>query len=96
MVERAHRSLHEAANAYLYDSGLSPVFWCMAVKHAEYVKNRILHTALGPRTTPFEAVHNRRPRYDRIKVFGCDMFEFMRSQRKIPGAADVRASLVAK
>ena len=90
MVERAHRSLHEAANAYLYDSGLSPVFWCMAVKHAEYVKNRILHTALGPRTTPFEAVHHRRPRYDRIKVFGCDMFEFMRSRRKIPGAAKAR------
>jgi transposase InsO family protein len=90
MVERAHRSLHEAANAYLYDSGLSPVFWCMAVKHAEYVKNRIPHSALGLRTTPYQVVHLRRPRYDRIKVFGCDMFEFMRLKRKIPGAAKAR------
>ena len=90
IVERHHRTIHEAANSYLYQARLSTAFWSYAIQHANYVKNRISHSKLGPRLTPYEIVHRRRPRYDRIKVFGCDMFEYIPGQTKIPGGNKAR------
>ena len=90
IVERHHRTIHEAANSYLYQARLSTAFWVYAVQHANYVKNRISHTRLGPKLTPFEIVHRRRPRYDRIKVFGADMFEYIPGQAKVPGGNKAR------
>ena len=89
IVERHHRTIHEAANAYLHEARLSPIFWPYACKHSVWVKNRISHRMLGPTLTPHEIVHRRRPRYDRLRVFGCDMYEFV-NQAKVPGAHKAR------
>mmetsp|Transcript_97940 Transcript_97940/g.280157 ORF Transcript_97940/g.280157 Transcript_97940/m.280157 type:complete len:613 (+) Transcript_97940:1833-3671(+) len=66
-VERYHRTLHEAANAFLHDARLSPIFWCYALQHAEYVKNRVVHRALGTNITPHEIVTRMRPRRPRLR-----------------------------
>ena len=87
LVERQHRSLHESANAYLYDARLGVQFWEYAVKYANWVKNRIYHSALTK--TPYEMAHGLRPRLDRARVWGCDMFEFQEGA-KIPGAPKAR------
>lgn len=85
-VERYHRTLHEAANAFLYDARLSPIFWPYAVAHAEYVKNRVVHRALSQNVTPHEIVTRMRPRADRIRVFGSDMYEYNSGMTKsMPG-----------
>ena len=87
LVERQHRSLHESANAYLYDARLGVRFWELAVEYANWVKNRIYHSALTK--TPYELAHGLRPRLDRARVWGCDMYEF-NAQPKIPGVPKAR------
>ena len=91
-VERYHRTLHEAASAFLYDARLSPIFWPYAVMHAEWIKNRVIHRELGTNITPHEIVTRRRPRADRVRVFGSDMYEYMHdsTEKSTPGRARAR------
>ena len=74
VVERYHRTIHEGANALLYEAKLNSIMWPYAAAHAEYIKNRMMHSVHGTRITPYEIVTHRRARADRIRVFGCDMF----------------------
>jgi hypothetical protein len=76
IVERYHRTIHEGANALLYEAKLNSILWPYAVAHAEFVKNRIMHSVHGTRITPYEIVTHRRARADRIRIFGCDMYAF--------------------
>ena len=76
IVERLHRTLHEGANALLYEAKLSSILWPYAVAHSEYIKNRMTHSVHGTRITPYEIVTHRRARADRIRVFGCDMYAY--------------------
>ena len=76
IVERYHRTIHEGANALLYEAKLGSILWPYAVAHAEYIKNRMIHSVHGTRITPYEIVTHRRARADRIRVFGCDMYAY--------------------
>ena len=72
LVERYHRIIFEIASSFLRRSRMSPLFWVEAYKYAEFLYNRMTTAGTGE-FTPHELVHGRRPRFDRVKVFGCDM-----------------------
>ena len=40
--------------------------------------------------SPYELVFGKRPRFDRIRVFGCDMYEHMADLPKVPGGLRAR------
>ena len=83
VVERFNRTVSEMANAFLYAGRMSPVFWIFAYKHSAWIYNRIMHGKLGPHS-PFEVVHARRPRFDRLHTLFCDMWEWLPGP-KTPG-----------
>lgn len=74
IVERYHRTTFEAANAYLVEAKLNSVLYPYAVKHAEWVYNRLAPSQGLGRLSPYEIVHQRRPRADRVRVFGSSMY----------------------
>jgi len=67
-VERLNRTFGVMVRSLLYASGLAPVFWSDALVHAEYLKNRLWHSALG--TTPYEAFTGTQPDLTRLRTFG--------------------------
>ena len=91
IVERYHRTIHEAANALLYEAKLNSIMWPYAVAHAEYIKNRMMHSVHGTRITPYEIVTHRRARADRIRVFGCDMYAYNHSDETKAKAGRAKA-----
>ena len=76
----------EAADCMLWEARLSPVFWADAIMYSCFLANR---TPLKPDmpTTPWETVTGMRARWDKLKVFGCDVFEHIPNNAlaKIPG-----------
>ena len=88
-VERYHRTIFEIAPSFLYRSRMLPLFWVEAYKHAEFLYNRMTTTSTGE-SSPYELVHGRRPRFDRVKVFGCDMYEHLGDLPKVPGGTKAR------
>jgi hypothetical protein len=52
----------------LYGSGLPTKFWSVALLHAVYLHNRLVHSATGK--TPFEGWHGRKPNVSSLKTFG--------------------------
>ena len=55
----------------LYNAGLGPEFWSYALIHAVYVKNRLPHSALHMRKSPYEAYTGIKPNLSLLKVWGC-------------------------
>ena len=70
-------------HAFLYQGRMSPIFWVFAYRHATWIYNRILHSTLGS-YSPFELVHARRPRFDRLHTLFCDCYEWIPGP-KTPG-----------
>ena len=68
---------------------MSPLFWVEAYKYAEFLYNRMTTAGTGE-FTPHELVHGKRPRFDRVKVFGCDMYEHLGGLPKVPGGTKAR------
>ena len=70
VVERANRTIVEAARTTLQASGLPKSFWAEAAAHAIFVRNR-LPTKAVRLVTPFQAWHGRKPDADILRPFGC-------------------------
>jgi hypothetical protein len=67
-VERVNGTLGVMVRALLYSAGLPPSFWSAALTHAVYLKNRLVHTALG--MTPYEAWTGQPPSLAHLRIFG--------------------------
>ncbi|GJZ06841.1 zinc finger, CCHC-type containing protein [Tanacetum coccineum] len=48
-------------------------FWAEAVKHALYILNRVPTRALVDKT-PYEALYNRKPNLENLRIFGCTAY----------------------
>ena len=66
------------ARSLLFDALLNKEFWCYAVEHAIWIKNRVPTSALPwPRNhentaiTPHEAYTGKLPDLAMLKAFGC-------------------------
>nr|GFC87539.1 zinc finger, CCHC-type [Tanacetum cinerariifolium] len=48
-------------------------FWAEAVRHAIYILNRVPTRALVDKT-PYEALYNRKPNLEKLRIFGCTAY----------------------
>ena len=76
VIERAIYTVNCKARSLLYQASLPEKFWCFAIEHAVYVKNRVPTSALPygdlkDYTTPFEAYKEAIPDLSRLRTFGC-------------------------
>jgi len=66
--ERLGQTIWRKAAPLLKFAGIPLDFWPEAVKHAAYLYNRSIHSAI--KISPFQARYSRIPRYSHINVFG--------------------------
>jgi hypothetical protein len=75
-----------AAEVMLWEARLSPAFWADAVLYSQYVYNRMPNSKTGP-STPWEMLTGTRARWDKLRVFGSDVYQLIPNDklRKVPG-----------
>ncbi|KAE8258495.1 hypothetical protein A4X13_0g1659 [Tilletia indica] len=71
VAERAVRTVTEMCRTMLIAANLPVSFWPAAARNAAYVKNRVPATGLRRGETPYEALHGRPPKPERMRIFGC-------------------------
>ena len=84
LAERWNKTVNKMANAMLFEARLSHVFWPAAVAHANLLRNRLPLQGLG-NFTPYTIFYKRRPRVDKLRVFGCDCYKLLSTYPKVPG-----------
>ena len=84
LAERWNLTTVKLANAMLFSARLSHILWPAAVSHANVLRNRLPLRGLGP-YTPYELFFNKRPRVDKLRVFGCDAYKLLPTYPKVPG-----------
>ena len=75
LAESCWLDLFRDVNGMLWEARLSPAFWADACVYAVFLHNIIPNTFLGGMRTPDGVVKGTRQRWDRLKVFGCDVYE---------------------
>lgn len=70
VVERKHRHLLDTAQALRFEANLPKRFWRECVLTSAYIINRLASKILGKKA-PYELLHNQKPEYDHMRVFGC-------------------------
>ena len=70
-AERANRTITEVARCMLNHSGVPDKFWPEAVRHAAFVKNRILTTRGEQQWVPMQRWLGYKPKVDMLRVWGC-------------------------
>ncbi|PKU66248.1 Retrovirus-related Pol polyprotein from transposon TNT 1-94 [Dendrobium catenatum] len=77
IAERKHRHLLELTRTLLHASNLPHTLWAEALSTATYLVNRLPSSAISFHT-PFYRLHNRHPRYDHLRTFGCQCFPWLK------------------
>ena len=68
--ERRHRHIVETGLSLLTHASMPLTFWSYAFTTAVYLINRMPTPVLNM-STPFEKIFSKRPSYDKLRVFGC-------------------------
>ena len=80
-VERKHRHILNVARAILFQASLPIQFWGEAVLTAAYLINRT-PTSLHNGLSPYEILHNSKPNYEHLRVFGSACYVHRASRDK--------------
>lgn len=78
--ERKNRTLMDATRTMLFESKFPDSFWAEAVRHANYVINRV--TSHGNIKSPFEMFYATKPTYDDIYPFGTPVYVLIPSVKR--------------
>ena len=70
-AERLNRTLMDGARSLLSESGLRERWWGDALLYTSWCRNRVTHSALQHRTTPYERWHGSKADISLARVFGC-------------------------
>ncbi|XP_010451547.1 PREDICTED: uncharacterized protein LOC104733681 [Camelina sativa] len=83
-VERKHRHILNVARALLFQASLPIKFWGEVVLTAAYLINRTPSTLHSGRS-PYEILHDCKPAYDQLRVFGsaCYVHRTTRDKDKV-------------
>lgn len=79
-AERIGQTLWQKAAPMLNNAGLDLKYWPEAVKHALYLYNRSIHSAID--MSPYRARYGRVPRYSHINTFGSIVYYNNPGQKK--------------
>jgi hypothetical protein len=76
-----------AVDAMLWDARLSPAFWANAILYSQFCYNRTPSSFLGGEISPWQLLTGERSRWDKVRVFGCDVYEHIPNNEyaKVPG-----------
>nr|GFA77680.1 zinc finger, CCHC-type [Tanacetum cinerariifolium] len=72
-VERRNRTMLSTTRSMMKAMKLPLTFWAETVKHAIYILNRVPTRALIDKT-PYEALYNRKPNLENLRIFGCTAY----------------------
>nr|GFC57309.1 zinc finger, CCHC-type [Tanacetum cinerariifolium] len=72
-VERRNRTVLSTTRSMMKAMKLHLTFWAEAVRHAIYILNRVPTRALVDKT-PYEALYNRKPNLENLRIFGCTTY----------------------
>ncbi|GJT89234.1 zinc finger, CCHC-type containing protein [Tanacetum coccineum] len=73
VVERRNRTVLSTTRSMMKAMKLPLTFWAEAVRHAIYILNRVSTRALEDKT-PYEALYNRKPNLENLRIFGCTAY----------------------
>lgn len=76
-AERRHRQIVAMGRALLHHAYLSCQFWSYAMETATYLYNRLPSTALQGHS-PFEMLFKKIPNYEKLRIFGCLCFPWLK------------------
>ncbi|PKU70166.1 Retrovirus-related Pol polyprotein from transposon TNT 1-94 [Dendrobium catenatum] len=81
VVERKHRHIIETTRTLLATASVPYKYWADAVTTAVYLINRLPSPTIQ-NMSPFERIHNRKPQYTHLRVFGCECFPLIPPQAR--------------
>ena len=70
-AESPNKMFGRMLRGMLFNAGLGSEFWSYALLHAVYVKNRLPHSALHMKQSPYEAYTGVKPNLSLLRVWGC-------------------------
>nr|GFA84720.1 zinc finger, CCHC-type [Tanacetum cinerariifolium] len=73
VLERRNITVLSTTRSMMKAMKLPLTFWAEAVKHAIYILNRVPTIALVDKT-PYEALYNRKPNLENLRIFGCTTY----------------------
>ena len=87
LAETRFLDLFKDVECMLWEARLSPAFWADACAYSNHIHNSIPHVHLGGTLSPSGLASGHRPRWDKFKVFGCDVYEVIPNDpyAKYPG-----------
>ncbi|KAI0992753.1 hypothetical protein K3495_g15432, partial [Podosphaera aphanis] len=93
VAERAIGYLVQLAKSMIFHAQLDwKYYWCYAIQHAMYIRNRLPTTALpfgpentrpGSNFTPISAFSDKNTNLDKLRIFGCAAFPLRFKETKI-------------
>ena len=87
LAEQSWKERFRAVNIMLWDGRLCSAFWADACEYSQVIANLTPSEVLGGNISPWEMVTGRRPRWDGLRVFGCDCYAHIPNNKlaKVPG-----------
>jgi hypothetical protein len=87
LAEQWIKEHFRCANTSLIEARMSPIFWVDAVKYSSFQFNRTPNEDNVKGEAPWTMLTGEAVRWDKWKVFGCDVFEHIPNNKydKIPG-----------
>ncbi|GJV63637.1 ribonuclease H-like domain, reverse transcriptase, RNA-dependent DNA polymerase [Tanacetum coccineum] len=79
VVERRNRTIMSTTRCMMKATNMPQNFWAEAVRHAIYILNSVPTKALED-ITPYEAIKQRKPNLENLRVFGCIAYAKVPSQ----------------
>ncbi|OMO94717.1 Integrase, catalytic core [Corchorus capsularis] len=79
--ERKHRHIVETGNTLLHHANLPKTFWSFAFQTVVFLINRMPTPLLGNKS-PFEILFQKQPNYNKLKIFGCLCFPWLKPYTK--------------
>ena len=70
-AEAPNKTFGNMMRGMLFNANLGSEYWSYALVHAVYVKNRLPHSALSMRRSPYEAYTGIKPNLSLLRVWGC-------------------------
>ncbi|GJZ61489.1 zinc finger, CCHC-type containing protein [Tanacetum coccineum] len=79
VVERRNRTIMSTTRCMMKATNMPQNFWAEAVRHAIYILNSVPTKALED-ITPYEAIKQRKPNLENLRIFGCIAYVKVPSQ----------------